>query len=327
MARKRRVYSVKHELLENARQCALTAIQTYNNPLIEFKSETFIVLMMIAWTYLLHAYYRGEDIEYRYHKQRAKRRRFERTRDGGYKYWDLRKCLNCEHCPLGPAVKKNLEFLLGLRHEIEHRRPPMLDDYLSGRYQACCANFNDCIKGWFDEKWGIDDFLSYSIQFVELTTDQVQVHPLSLEDMPDNVRNYIARFDDDLSDADLNSSQFAVRFFFARKTVGKRGQADHIVEFLPPGSELAEEINARYLLKEVERDKYRPSYIVKMMREEGFIGFNMYHHTQLWKQLDAKNEGKGYGVRLADGQWYWYRRWIDLIRDHCIENREKYALP
>jgi hypothetical protein len=36
----------------------LTAVQIYNNPQIDFKSELFIVTTMIAWTYLLHAYYR-----------------------------------------------------------------------------------------------------------------------------------------------------------------------------------------------------------------------------------------------------------------------------
>jgi hypothetical protein len=45
------------------RDAALAAIQVFNNPLITFKSETFIVLMNIAWTHLLHAYYRRNDVE------------------------------------------------------------------------------------------------------------------------------------------------------------------------------------------------------------------------------------------------------------------------
>ena len=47
----------------------MNAVQTFNNPLTTFKTETFIVLMSIAWTYLLHAYYRREHIEYRYFSQ------------------------------------------------------------------------------------------------------------------------------------------------------------------------------------------------------------------------------------------------------------------
>lgn len=55
----RRVWSVSHELVKKAREAMLTAVQIYNNPQIEFKSELFIVTTVIAWTYLLHAYFRN----------------------------------------------------------------------------------------------------------------------------------------------------------------------------------------------------------------------------------------------------------------------------
>ncbi|HAT8441665.1 TPA: DUF3644 domain-containing protein, partial [Legionella pneumophila] len=51
--RKRSVFSIKNELIKKSQEAALAAIQLYNNPLITFKSESFIVLMNIAWTYLL----------------------------------------------------------------------------------------------------------------------------------------------------------------------------------------------------------------------------------------------------------------------------------
>jgi hypothetical protein len=38
-------------------EATLTAIRVFNDPHVLFKSETFIVLMMIAWTCLLHAYF------------------------------------------------------------------------------------------------------------------------------------------------------------------------------------------------------------------------------------------------------------------------------
>lgn len=323
MTRKRRYGSVKTQLLKKAQQSALTAIQTFNNPLVEFKSETFIVLMVIAWTYLLHAYYRDQGIEYRYYKQGPKRRRFARAKSGSYRYWELARCLECPECPLGPAAKKNLEFLLGLRHEIEHHLPPQLDDYFSGRYQACCVNFNDSIKKWFGDGWGIDEFLTYSIQFARLRSDQVQLPPPST--LPNNVQTFIARFEDGLTEDDLNSPQFSLRFLFVRKTVGKPGQADQVIEFVAPDSSLAAEINAQYLLKEVEKKKYRPGQIVEKMKAEGFDGFNMHHHTQLWKGMDAKNPVYGYGAVVAGGEWFWYDRWVDVVRQHCLDNRDKYS--
>ena len=50
--------SVKKGLLQKSREAALNGVQSFNNPLTFFKTETFIVLMVIAWTYLLHAHYR-----------------------------------------------------------------------------------------------------------------------------------------------------------------------------------------------------------------------------------------------------------------------------
>jgi hypothetical protein len=76
--------------------------------------------MNIAWTYLLHAHYRRKGIEYRYYRREGKRRRFERTGDGSFKYWDLSKCLSARECPLDGPTKKNLEFLIGLRDAITH---------------------------------------------------------------------------------------------------------------------------------------------------------------------------------------------------------------
>ncbi len=46
----RRVFSVKGELLNKAREAALAAVQIFNNPNVTFKSETYVVLMIIAWT-------------------------------------------------------------------------------------------------------------------------------------------------------------------------------------------------------------------------------------------------------------------------------------
>ena len=76
----RRVGSIKDELLTKSREAALAAIRIFNDPQVTFKSESFIVLMTIAWTYLLQAYYREKGIEYRYYRQSTNRRVFDRDR-------------------------------------------------------------------------------------------------------------------------------------------------------------------------------------------------------------------------------------------------------
>lgn len=124
MAKKKRsIGSLRGELVSKSREAALSAIRVFNDPMTKVKTESFIVLMTIAWTYMLHAYYRQKRaqqkrIEYRYYGQKAKKKRFDRTKKGHYKYWELERCLNEDKSPIGKDTANNLRFLIGLRHEI-----------------------------------------------------------------------------------------------------------------------------------------------------------------------------------------------------------------
>lgn len=314
--------SIASQLVAQSQDAALTAVQIFNNPMVRFKSETFIVLMNIAWMYLLHAHYRASGVEYRYHRGSGKGRRYERTANASYKYWDLRRCLAAPECPLDNETKKNLDFLIGLRDEITHHMGPTLDQYASARYQACCLNYNRYLKQLFGDAHGIDRQLSYSIQFTGISREQLAAP--SNADLPSGVRSYITRFDSELTEDELNSERFAYRMLFVPKLVGKPGQADEVIEFLRSDSEIAQAVNRDYVaFKEVERPKFLPKQIVKTMRDEGYPRFNMHHHTQLWKQMDAKHEGRGLGVSIA-GAWYWYEPWVELVRQHCSGNTDRY---
>jgi hypothetical protein len=320
----KRIGSVRSELLTKAREAALSAVQTFNNPLIAFKSETFIVLMIIAWTYLMHAYYRRQGVEYRYFDiSENGRRKFHRTKRGTFRFWELERCLSVPECPVDAATAKNLLFLIGLRHEIEHQMALSLDNYLSGRYQACALNFNRYIKAFFGEKCALDRQLAFSIQFAALTREQIEGEATE-DSVPAQLKAYIFEFDEGLSDEEFNSEYYSYRVLFTRKLTGKRGQADSTIEFIAPDSPLAKDIDTKYWVqKEVERPKLRAKDVVQQMRDEGFTAFGMHQHTQLWKVLDAKNPGKGFGVDVA-GTWYWYERWADEVRAHCRADANRY---
>lgn len=323
MARRRRIYSIRAELLAKSREATLSAIQTFNNPLTKFKSESFIVLMIIAWTYLLHAYYRGEGVEYRYFSQRDGRRRFDRTRHGAYKYWELERCLDENCCPIDNNTKNNLKFLIGLRHEIEHQMTLRLDNYLSSRYQACCLNYNRYMKTLFGDQFGLDAHLTYSLQLSELVREQVEAMAAAQE-IPERVKAYIADFDGKLTKEEFDSPQYSYRLLFTQKLTGKVGQADQVIEFISPSSELAQKIDRQYWVqKEVEKPKYLRKDILALMHEEGYAGFGPHQHTALWKSLNAKEPAKGYGVEIGE-TWYWYERWLHTVREHCRRNAERY---
>ena len=322
--RNRSIGSLRRELVMKSREAALTAIRVFNDPQVSFKSETFIVLMMIAWTYLLHAHYRGKGIEYRYYRQGPKRRVFDRTKHGAYKYWELERCLNESRSPLDRDTANNLRFLIGLRHEIEHQMTRSLDAYLSGRYQACALNYNEYLKRLFGKRLGIDQQLAYSIQFMELTDEQVS-GPKPTAAIPERLRVFVAEFDGSLTHDEYNSPKYSYRLIFKRKLVNRPGQADRVVEFIDPNSDLAKAIDKEYWVKkEVERPKYRPTDVVTAVKAAGFSRFRVTpEHSNMWKQQDAKNPGNGYGVEVQ-GAWYWYQSWVDRCIELCEAAGDRY---
>jgi hypothetical protein len=315
--RNRTIGSVKLELITKSREAALCAIRTFNDPQVQFKSETFIVLMMIAWTYLLHAYYRSRRIEYRYFEQGPKRKKFDTTKRGAFKYWELERCLDEKQSPIDKDTANNLRFLIGLRHEIEHQMTHSLDAWLSGRYQACALNYNAYIKKLFGARHGLDKLLTFSIQFLELAEEQIAGKRPEAT-IPQRLRAYIADFDGSLSSDAYRSERFSYRLLFTRKMVNRPGQADKVIEFVSPDSEIAKAIDKEHWVKkEVERKKYRAKDVVAEAHKAGFTKLSVFRdHAAMWKAEDAKNPGKGFGVDVQ-GTWFWYQSWVDRVLELC----------
>ncbi|GHA71162.1 hypothetical protein GCM10009007_10050 [Formosimonas limnophila] len=316
VGRVRRVGSISNELLKKSKEAALAAVQIFNNPVISFKSEAFIVLMNIAWTYLLHAYFRKMGVEYRFYTQRGNRKIYDKTKYGAKKHWELERCLNTRESPIQKDVANNLKFLIGFRHEIEHQMTTKIDDFLSARFQACCLNYNEYIKKLFEDD-GIEKHLSFSLQFSSIDAEQIQFLQAQT-DLPANIHSYITEFDEELTDDEYNSPKYAYRIFFVPKLANKKGQADKVIEFVKSDSDFAKDVNKQYaVIKETEKEKYLPKQIVVLMQSEGFDFFTMHEHTKLWKIHNAKAAGKNFGVSVAGGSWYWYDSWLKDVRHHC----------
>ncbi len=317
--------SKKDELIKKSREASLAAVQIFNNPSITFKAESYIILMIISWTYLFHAYYRSKKIIYKHYRQPGKRRIYDRTKHGAYKYWELEHCLNYCNSPIDKDTANNLRFLIGLRHEIEHQMTSRIDDILSARFQACCLNYNKYIKELFGVKYGIDRHLSFSLQFSTIDDEQkdlLEEH----DDLPKSLKSYIVKFDENLTNEEFGSQHYAYRILFVPKIANRKNQADRVIEFVRADDPMADMLNKEYaLIKEAEKNKYLPGQIVKMMKNEGFSEFSVHFHTLLWKKMGGKNPAKGFGIMVAGQTWHWYKRWVDVVREHCNENRDKYV--
>lgn len=323
MTRKRKIGSIKSELLQKSKESMLAAVQIFNNPNIHFKSESFIVLAIISWTYLLHAHYRGKKIEYRYFEQSGQRKKFHFTKNGAYKYWELERCLNERNSPIDNTTSANLMFLIGLRHEIEHQMTTRIDDLLSARFQACCINYNTYLKKLFPKIDGIDSYLSFSLQFTSLSENQID-QLKDYKDLPAHISSYIQTYDSTLSEDDFNDSKFSYRVLFVPKTTNRKGQADKVIEFVNPESNIAKGLSKEYwAIKDREKPKFLPSTLCKDIQRIGYPKFTITEHTRLWQAENAKGPSKGYGVQL-EKTWYWYENWFDFVKEYCKRNKEKY---
>jgi hypothetical protein len=309
------------ELLVKAREAMISAVHTFNSAGLTFRSELFIVTAVIAWTYLLHAWFKREGIDYRHTKNQNGQKVVSKTPSGADKFWELGQCLKEPRCPVEQGAKDNLTFLLELRHEIEHRSTNRIDDAVSAKLQACCINFNDAIKNLFGAQYALERRLPIALQFVTFSPDQRAILKKA-SGLPRNVEIMMDGFEGRLTPEQQVDPRYAFRVFMVGRTANRAPSADLAVEIVPPGSEVAEKFNIA--LKEVEKKKYLPSEIVNQMKVEGWDRFTMDSHTKLWKKLDAKNPAKGYGAVAVGKTWCWYETWLNRVREECEQHPQLY---
>lgn len=309
------------ELLIKAREAMIAAVHTFNSAGLTFRAELFIVTAVIAWTYLLHAWFKREGIDYRHAKNQNGQKVVAKTPSGADKFWELGQCLKEPRCPVEQGAKDNLTFLLELRHEIEHRSTNRIDDAVSAKLQACCINFNDTIKNLFGAQYALERRLPIALQFVTFSPDQRAILKKA-SGLPRNVEIMMDGFEGRLTPEQQVDPRYAFRVFMVGRTANRAPSADLAVEIVPPGSEVAEKFNIA--LKEVEKKKYLPSEVVNQIKAEGWDRFTMDSHTKLWKKLDAKNQARGYGAVAVGKTWCWYETWLNRVREECGQHPQLY---
>lgn len=212
--------------IEKARDAALLAVEVYNKPAVKFKSGGYITLMVIAWTALFHAIF-----------FKRKRKPFHKNPnghyvrvEGDYKYWELDECLrqyfqsNTEN-----PVRKNLEFFIPLRNQIEHRSMPELDATIFGECQAMLLNLDEILGNEFGNKFCIRESLSFSLQLfpsAESLVDAVKRNPAAKP-----IADFIQRYRSTVSPETLVSGKYSFKAFLIQ--VANHSSADALpVQFV-----------------------------------------------------------------------------------------------
>ncbi len=315
----RTVGSVKNTLVEKSREAMMEAVQIYNNPQVSFKTESFIVLSNIAWMYLMHAYYRFIDIDYRYYTMVKVRKKYDRTKSGKYKYWELERCINDDKSPLDKQTSANLRLLISIRHEIEHHFSSNIDEAMRGKIQASCINYNYYIKKLFGEVYGIDKELVFTVQFSSVSPEQIEVISDG-EKLPKNLRNFITKFESELTDEEISGPRYEYRIAYVPYCSSRKSDCNEVKKFVKWDGK--SDVDNVIHFKEVEKHKTFPKAIVQQMKDEGYSKFNMSNFTALCRKKNAWGNPQ-YSVHI--GRWAWYDPWIDVVRKHCSDNKDRYS--
>ncbi len=300
--------------LEKACESALQAVAVYNNPLTSFRSGSFIVLMIIAWTSLLLAIFHKRKMKPYYRKEGSNH--FVRV-DGEPKPWDLAECIRQYWSGSDNAVSQNLRFFLDLRHRIEHRLMPELDIEIFGECQAMLFNFEDLLEKEFGSKYALNKSLAISLQFsrIRIANQQQAIRQL-MKPFAANIREYIDKFRSSLSDDILGDMAYSYKLFLLPNVGNHRSKDALAVEFIhydpndPQQQEMLEKVSV--FIKEkhvtvVHPGKLKPSRVVeKVASQIAPKVFRMHEHTKCWTHYGVRPPGNSLSPTDCDTRYCQY---------------------
>lgn len=275
------------ERLIRAREAMIVGVQIFNSAGLKFKTEVFAVLAHVAWTYLLHEFYIRQGVTI--------------VGDDGRSLL-LSQMVQREDCPLSAGIKRNLEAIMTIRNEVEHKLLCQSDVIFLPLFQACCLNFDKTICEIFDPRLSLRGELSLALQFSRMTMDQLG--SLEMYDLPEHIQALDARLREGRTEEELGDLEYQFRVVY---TLDNASKSRAHIQFVHPGSAEGKAIS-NILVKYKAADDlypYKPMAVVNLVMKRGPRRFTSHNHTQAWRL---------YSVRPQKGA----KRPEDTNKDYCI---------
>lgn len=290
-------------ILESSINSAITAVETYNRPNKNFRIENYVVLMVIAWTKLFHAYFHATIGERYFYKE--KNGRYKKI-DGEKKAWELNKCIqqfqkNTEYKMLSEAAIENLKFFIEIRNKIEHRYwgGSALDIVLFGECQSLLFNYENLIMTLFGNAYSINTCLAYALQFSQLRSkEQIISQKLLLSNDMQDLKKFLDEYRTNLPQEIYDSQEYSVKLIQIPK-VSNTNRSDLAIEFVN-WSELDENDRENYkkvttiikdkLVKQrvANADLLKPKHVIRELEKKTGVKLNAHLHTLLWKAFSVR---------------------------------------
>lgn len=121
----------------------LLALELFNKPTIEYRSESFAILFTNAWELLMKAYL--------YHQSAGRKDSIFRKKQRHQKRETitLDECINKLFPNEHELIRRNIEYIAELRNSASHLYIGELDPYLTRVYQSGIFNYLNQINAWF----------------------------------------------------------------------------------------------------------------------------------------------------------------------------------
>ena len=310
----------EYRLLAKSRESALAAVRVYNDPLSGFRTETFIVLMVIAWNSLLQAVLERSGVDY-YERDETGAQVVIGGRAKVLETWQLvQRALSANEYR---AVRANLDFFLGLRHQISHRYLPALDVAVTGEAQAMLLTFENLLVAQFGDEAALGDRLAVPLQLSGLRNEESQRSLRRAQaQLPTDVSDYLAWHSAGVDDDVLTSSEYCLQIFFVPVTANRERSADAVVRFVPPDKvtpELEKQlaktgvVTKRRITPVASADLLRPGEIVNLVAERLPYRFTMDTHTRCWRHYGVRPPSGSGEPEATDAR---YCRWDRLMKGY-----------
>lgn len=318
-------------ILEGSIDAALLAVEVYNKPRTTFRSQAYIVLMIIAWTRLFHAYF-NKTIGNRYYYK--KKGRYQLI-DGERKAWELKTCID-KYGSISEPVKANLDFFIGLRNKIEHHNVTEreVDTLIFGECQSLLYNYESLLIQIFGEEYALNESLAFSLQFSYMRPEeQNQSSKRVLSAELREIRNYIENYRSSLTEDVFNSQEYSIKLIQIPK-VSNTDRNDLAIDFVrwdkldSVDREIYQQITTLIKDRKVSVEaknvgRLLPGQIVKKIGERISHSFNQHDHICLYTIFSIRPPGKDPNpdktntkychYDFANKNYAYQESWVDFI--------------
>jgi len=217
------------EMVHSSMEAAILAVEIYNKPRVPFRVQSYVSLMIIAWTRLFHTYFKkniGEKYYYKYGNKYI-------TVDGDRKTWELKTCME-KYGKLSEPARLNLEFFIKLRNKIEHRHVDNkeLEVNIYGECQSLLYNFETLLVLLFGESCTLNASLAFSLQFSMFKNKEkdLAIRNAITGEMKDIIR-FVDTYRSGIRDQEFHSQEFSIKLLQIPK-VANCSRSSLAVEFV-----------------------------------------------------------------------------------------------